>query len=182
MSKDRVKGSQREKKGQQCNLLFEKGYRNVALVGTGQNISNHVMREKGFLATCAKLGMSAKLWTGEPKGGQRLLRLQADKGNPPVRRRARGGSTAQTSLPWEASGPAGSWGVSLPGAIGMMGYGSPHFNEYLTPSLSSVGFPISNMIQDCVNLLLDKYYNNSQECKSIRFQADFTFRESFRPD
>ena len=73
-------------------------------------------------------------------------------------------------------------GVSLPEAIGMMGYGSPHFNEYLTPSLSSVGFPISNMIQDCVNLLLDKYYNNSQECKSIRFQADFTFRESFRPD
>ncbi len=69
MSKDRVKGSQREKKGQQCHLLFEKGYRNVALVGTGQNISNHVMREKGFLATCAKLGMSAKLWTGESKGG-----------------------------------------------------------------------------------------------------------------
>ncbi|MCI9116954.1 MAG: hypothetical protein HFE87_09965 [Acutalibacter sp.] len=40
----------------------------MALVGTGQNISNHVMREKGFLATCAKLRMSAKLWTGESKG------------------------------------------------------------------------------------------------------------------
>ena len=37
------------------------------------------------------------------------------------------------------------------------------------------------MIQDCVNLLLDKYYNNSPECKSIRFQADFVFRESFQP-
>ncbi len=167
---------------QTARLFFEKGYRNVALVGTGQNISNHVMREKGFLATCAKLGMSAKLWTGEPKGdsasyGYRLTREILQSGAVPegifysADEFAMGGIRACREL-----------GVSLPEAIGMMGYGSSHFNEYLTPSLSSVGFPISNMIQDCVNLLLDKYYNNSQECKSIRFQADFTFRESFRPD
>ena len=109
--------------------------------------------------------------------GYRLTREILQSGDVPE-----GGLQRRRVCHGRHQGLAGSWGVSLPGAISMMGYGSPHFNEYLTPSLSSVGFPVSNMIQDCVNLLLDKYYNNSQECKSIRFQADFTFRESFRPD
>ncbi|NBK79021.1 LacI family transcriptional regulator [bacterium D16-76] len=167
--------------GQIARLFYEKGYKNVALVGTGQNISNHVKREKGFMATCAQLGLSAKLWTGEAIGdsaayGYRLTREILRSGPAPdgifysADEFAMGGIRACAEK-----------GIKLPQAMGIIGYGSSHFNGYLTPSVSSVGFPISNMIQDCVNLLLDKYYNNSPECKSIRFQADFSFRESFQP-
>lgn len=168
--------------GAQIAQLFHgKGYRHVALVGTGQNVSNHVKREKGFLTACAQLGMSARLWTAGPNGdsaayGYQLTKELIQAGGVPdgifysADEYAMGGVRACAEL-----------GVALPQDMGIIGYGSSQFNSYLTPSVTSVGFPISKMVQDCVNLLLDKYYHNSPGCKSIRYQAEFCFRESFQP-
>ena len=164
-----------------ATLFHEKGYHKVALVGTGRKIATHVKREQGFLSTCERLGMDARLWTWEYNPNTALYGYETtqrilDSGELPdgifysADEFAIGGIRACLER-----------GIALPETIGIVGYGSSSINDYLTPSVTSVGFPVTKMIQDCVNLLLDKYYNSSTECKSIRFEAAFSFKESFRP-
>ena len=164
-----------------ASLFFQKGYRDVALVGTGKRISTHLNREHGFLSACEHLGMRATPWVFPHTGdntqyGYQLTQRIIDSGKLPdgifysADEFAAGGIRAFLDR-----------GFSLPKDVGILCYGSSPFNAYFTPSLSSVEFPLERMIQDCVRLLLDKYANNSAEEKSICFEAAFSFRESFRP-
>ena len=168
--------------GFQVASLFQKaGYRNVALVGTGQNISTHMKREQGFLSACQRLGMKARPWIAEQSQnsalyGYLMTQQISDSGEMPdgifysADEFAVGGIRACTERH-----------IPLPETMGIISYGASYFNDYATPSISSISFPVTKMVQDCVNLLLDKYYNNGTECKSIRFEAAFSFKESFQP-
>jgi len=70
-------------------------------------------------------------------------------------------------------------GLSVPGNVGVIGFGDTFTGRYLTPRLSSVSQPLDRMAREAVNRLLDRIeHPGERKPLDLPMQASLVIRES----
>ncbi len=70
--------------------------------------------------------------------------------------------------------------VSVPKDVSLVGFDNIHFARYLTPSLTTVNFPIEQMSSEAVQLVLQKL-NNKKIDIDFKFSPSLIIRDSVTP-
>jgi len=69
-------------------------------------------------------------------------------------------------------------GLTVPGDVGLMGFDSIHALRYITPTLSTVEYPIEKMGEIAVSLFLDMQKSGNNQTRSIELMPTILWRES----
>lgn len=165
--------------GQAAELLHMKGHKRVAFVTFTDNVIHKTERTNTFLTRCREMGMeidtynSSDIENSLQSGYDMTMQMLCN--TPKVSavfynygELAIGGLRACSDC-----------GVRVPEDLEVLAYGEDTYHDFLVPSLSSAKYPIREMITSCIRMLLDAYYRNELTYKTIKFEAQFNFRESF---
>ena len=160
-----------------AQALLEHRHRKIAVIAGPSTAPDNIDRISGFMATLAEAGIdTGKLWVAEsdfsPEGGRAAAfeLLASDYKFTAL-------FCANDEMAVGALSCLQQAGVSVPGAVSVIGYDDTLSAEYSAPRLTSVHVPWRDVTLGGLNFLLNKCYGTAHEVLR-EFPASVTLRAS----
>jgi DNA-binding LacI/PurR family transcriptional regulator len=158
--------------------LYELGHRTVAHVAGFSSIEATARRAKGFLSRCADLGVVGFVHEAQldERGGFDAFQPLLDARQTPT--------AVYTAMVGQALGvmrAAHSAGLQVPGDLSIITFDNVPMCDYFTPSLTSVGIPVSGLAHQAVDSLLAQIEGGRPENVVVPTEPVVIVRESTGP-
>ncbi len=162
-----------------ARLFQQRGHKKVGLISMQRRSYSSSVRQLGYLENCTQYQLEVKDdWIQEGEG------RDYDSGYDATKRLLQGDDwpTAIFVLsPGQALGTMNACkdaGLSVPNDIEVLTYGDSEIFLYSSPTVSSVFFPVENMAENALNLLVLILENGITMPMGRLLQAEYEFRES----
>ena len=163
-----------------AELFAARGHKKVGTIVPDYLVhSENNLRFKGFVESCAKLGLELE------ERHIQAAPMTMEGGNAAARKIVEGGGDLPTAMFFPIGIMAVAAlpvfhkaGIRIPERMEILSYGDHDSEKYSVPSLSTVKLPVEEMADACIRLVMGRILDPSAKPKSMVFETPFIFRES----